>query len=125
MDFTTASSEVGIVVECLPQVVDGFASRFGTSVDKHTDIRLSDGGNLRRGLVSRRNGAHLKDFTDTIEEPSMGVDLLLILGLQDKNDLDRHEVVGVIAGRHDQRRSSIDRKLRGILGEITLNPGLT
>ena len=48
MNFTTASSEVGVVVERLPQVVNGFASRFGTSVDKYTDIRLSGEIHLRR-----------------------------------------------------------------------------
>ena len=83
MDFTTASSKIGVVVECLPEVVDGFASRFGTSIDKHADIRLSERVNLRWDLVSWRNNAHLKNFTNPVKEPSMGVDLLLVLSLQD------------------------------------------
>jgi len=115
VNFTTTPSEIGVVVECLPEVVDGFTSRFGTSINKYTDLRLSSGGNLRHGLGSRRNDAHLKDFANAIEEPSMGVDLLLVFGFQDEDDLDRHEVVGVIADRHNQLRSSIDGKLRGVL----------
>jgi hypothetical protein len=81
VDFTAASSEVGVVVKRLPQVVDGFASRFGTGIDEYTDFRLS--GNLSGSLVSRRIDAHLKYFTDTIEEPSVGIDLFLVLSLQD------------------------------------------
>jgi len=45
----------------------------------------------------------------------MGIDLLLVFGLQDEDDLDRYEVVGVIANRQNQLRSSIDGKLRSIL----------
>ena len=45
----------------------------------------------------------------------MGVDLLLVLGLQDQDDLDRHEVVGVIANRQDKLRSGIDGKLCSVL----------
>lgn len=45
----------------------------------------------------------------------MGVDLLLVLGLQDQNDLDWHEVVRIIANRQDQLRSGIDGKLCGVL----------
>jgi len=45
----------------------------------------------------------------------MGVDLLLILSLQDENDLDRHEVVRIFANRQDQLRGSVYGKLRGIL----------
>ena len=96
MDLSAAPSEVGIVVECLPQVVDGFTPRFSTSIKKHADIRLS-GGDLRWGLISRRNSAYLKHFSNSIEEPSMGVYLLLILGFQDENDLDGHEVVRIVA----------------------------
>ena len=45
----------------------------------------------------------------------MGIDLLLVLGLQDQYDLDRHEVIRVIANRQDQLRTSINGKLCGIL----------
>ena len=53
----------------------------------------------------------------------MGVDLLLVLGLQDQDDLDRYEVVRVIVGRQDQLGSSINGKLRGILRNTLLNLG--
>ena len=67
--------------------------------------------------------AYLEHFTNSIEEPSMGIDLLLVLGLQDEDDLDRHEVVRVIIGRQNQLRSSVDRKLRCILQNTLLNLG--
>jgi hypothetical protein len=100
VDFTAASSEIGVVVKRLPQVVDGFASRFGTGIDEYTDFRL-------------------KYFTNTIEKPSMGIDLFLVLGLQDQDDLDRHEVVRVFATRQNQLRSGINRKLCGVLEDMS------
>ena len=45
----------------------------------------------------------------------MGIDLLLVLGLQNQDDLDGHEVVGIIANRQNQLRSGINRELCGIL----------
>ena len=67
------------------------------------------------GLAFRRKDAHLKHFAYSIKKPSMGIDLLLVLGLQDQDDLNRHEVVGVLANRQNQLRSGINRKLCGIL----------
>ena len=75
------------------------------------------------GLHFSTKNAYLEHFTNSIEEPSMGIDLLLVLGLQDQDNLDRHEVVRVIVGRQDQLRSSIDRKLRSILRDTLLNLG--
>lgn len=83
MNFTAAPSEVGVVVKRLPQIVNGFASRFGTSIDETADLRLSNEGNLSLSLASRRKNAHLKHFADTVEKPSMGIDLFLVLSLQD------------------------------------------
>ena len=45
----------------------------------------------------------------------MRVDLLLVLGLQNQDNLDWHEVIGVLANRQDQLRGGIDGKLCGIL----------
>ena len=45
----------------------------------------------------------------------MRIDLLLVLGLQDENDLNWYKVVRVIADGQDQLRSGVDRKLCGIL----------
>lgn len=45
----------------------------------------------------------------------MRIDLLLVLGLQDQNDLDWHEVVRVIASRQNQLWRGVNRKLCGIL----------
>jgi len=115
MNFSAASSKVCIVVECLPQIVNGFTSGFGTGIDEYTDLRLSDEGNLRRSSVSRQHDTYLKHLTDSIEKPPVGIDLLLVLGLQNQDDLDRHEVVRVIANRQNQLRGGINGKLRGVL----------
>ena len=72
---------------------------------------------MKSGVLSCRNDAYLKHFTNGIEEPSVGVDLLLVLCLQDEYDLDRHEVVRIVANRQDQLRSGVNGKLRGILGD--------
>ena len=40
MDFTTASTEMRIVVESFPQVVDRLPAGFGTRVNQDADLRL-------------------------------------------------------------------------------------
>ena len=82
VNFTTTSAEVCVVVKRLPQVVDGFASGFGTSVDEYAYIRLSGERDLRRAWLLGRGDAHLNHFANSVEKPSMGIDLLLVLGLQ-------------------------------------------
>lgn len=65
---------------------------------------------------------YLEHFANSVEEPSVRVDLLLVLRLDDKNDLYRHQVVGVICVRHDQLRCGINRQLgRVLLGRQRLS----
>lgn len=45
----------------------------------------------------------------------MGVDLLLVLRLEDKDDLDRNKVVRIVGLGQDELRGSINRKLRRVL----------
>jgi hypothetical protein len=59
--------------------------------------------------------AHLKHPADCIEDPSVRVDLLLVLLLDDENDLHRDEVVGITALGNNELQGGIDRKLGGIL----------
>jgi hypothetical protein len=40
MDFTTTATEMGIVVKCLPKIIDGLVTRFGTSIDENTYLGL-------------------------------------------------------------------------------------
>ena len=89
MDLSTASAEVRVVVERLPQMVDSFVSRFGTSVDENANL-----------------GVH--DLPKRIEEPAVRVDLLLVLRLDDEDELDGHEVVRVIRLRNDELRRGVD-----------------
>ena len=96
VDFTTASTEVRIVVEGLPQVVDGLAAGLRTGVDENTNFRLQ----------------HL---TNGVEQPTVRVDLLLVLRLDDEDDLDWHEVVRIVTVRDDKLRCRINRQLCCVL----------
>ncbi len=55
----------------------------------------------------------------------MGVDFLLILCLQDKDDLYWDEVVRILAMRQDKLRGCIHRNLGGVLDrtEVSIRPG--
>lgn len=48
--------------------------------------------------------SHVQDLTDGIKQPSMRIDLLLILSLQDENDLHGYQVIGIILMRKHKLR---------------------
>ena len=108
VDLSTASTKVGVVVERLPEVVDGLAPRLGTRVNKNTYFRLANSQTRPQRL---RSGAitNLKHAADSIEQPPVRVDLLLILRLDDQDYLDRHEVVRVVTMGNDELGCSINR----------------
>ena len=58
---------------------------------------------------------YLQYTSNGIEEPMMRIDLLLILGLQDKNDLNRDQIVGVILVEKDKLRCEVNRELGSVL----------
>lgn len=60
MNFPASSAQVGIVVECFPQVVERSGPRLCTRIKQNTHLRFE----MR---------------TNRIEKPTMGVDLLSIL----------------------------------------------
>ncbi len=51
----------------------------------------------------------------------MRIDLLLILGLQHKDNLDRHKVVRVVTVRQDKLWSRVHRNLGRVLARIGIN----
>lgn len=59
---------------------------------------------------------YLEYFADSVEQPTVRVDLLLVLRLDDEDERDGDEVVGVFALRYDQLWGSIHRQLGCILG---------
>lgn len=71
-DFTAGTSNVGVDIKCFPQVIYGRGTGHGTNIEEHTDIGL-------------------EDWAERIEEPSMGVDLLLVFLLETENYLDRNQ----------------------------------
>ena len=88
-----------VIVKCFPEIVYRFVSRFGARINKDTYL------GLKSQLALVHEGwclTYLKHRTDGIEEPTMGVDLLLILCLQDKDNLYRDEVVRILAMRQDK-----------------------
>ena len=96
VDFTTATAHVFVIVEGLPEVIDRLATGFGTCINQDTDFGLQ----------------HL---ADGVEEPTVRVNLLLVLSLNDQDDLTRDQVVGVIGLWENKGRGSIHRQLGGIL----------
>lgn len=58
---------------------------------------------------------YVERFADSIEEPTMRVDLLLILGLEHKDDLNRNQIVGVVGLGKNQLWCRVDRELSRVL----------
>src|ERR1700737_2895660 len=54
-DFTTGACDVGIKIESFPEMVEGFSTGTGTTIEKDADIGL-------------------EDRTEGLEEPTMRVD---------------------------------------------------
>jgi len=59
MDFTTASSEVGVVIESFPEVENRLVARFGTRVDEDTAFGLDDN---QKSSVNQEVGRTLSIF---------------------------------------------------------------
>lgn len=83
MNLTSSSSEMLIVMESFPQIVDRPLSRFRTGIQQANDIRL-------------------KMFTNRVEQPSMRVDLLRILLFETEDELYGNEIVGIVRVRFDE-----------------------
>ena len=59
---------------------------------------------------------HVQLLANGVEEPAVGVDLLLVLRLDDEDDLDGDQVGAIILLlREDELGLSIDRELSGVL----------
>lgn len=61
------------------------------------------------------NPTYLDHLPNGVEQPSMGVDFLLVLRLQNKDKLDGDQVVLVVWLRKHQLRCGVYRQLGGIL----------
>lgn len=68
LDFTTGATTCRVEIESLPKMVDAVFSRFCSRIDQYTNVGL-------------------QNFSKSLKEPSVGIDLLLILFLQAKQDL--------------------------------------
>lgn len=67
-DFSARTTNIGIDIECLPQMVDGSGAGHSSDIKKNTDVWL-------------------KDRTKSVEEPTMGINFLLILLLETEDNL--------------------------------------
>lgn len=68
-------------------------------------------------MLQLDHGLHtyLKYFANRVEEPTVGIDLLLVLGLDYQDDGDRYQVAVVVSMRKDELWCGIYRELRRIL----------
>ena len=69
-NLSTGSAHVGLDIKDFPKMVYGSRAGRCTNVEEHTDIGLKDG-------------------SKSVEEPAMGVDLVLALFFETKNELNR------------------------------------
>jgi len=68
-DFTTGTTDVGVDIECLPQVINRGGPGHSPDINKNANV----------GLEDRSKG---------VEEPTMRVDLFLVFLFQTEQDLD-------------------------------------
>lgn len=94
--MTARSLAHGIVVECLPEMIDALMTRLCACINQNADLRFQ--------LPS-----------DRIEQPSVGVNLLLVLCLYDEDDLHGNEVVRIISVWKHECWSCVDRQLGRVL----------
>src|SRR6266436_2347336 len=116
VDFTAATSQVLVVVESFPKIINRLVTWLGTSIDEHTDLRLCY-TTIRLCAVSNKAKIHLQHIANSVEEPAVRVDFLLVLCLENENDLDRHQVIRIVWVRKDKLGRGIDRELCGVLYE--------
>jgi hypothetical protein len=96
VNFTTAATEILILIERIPEVVDGLVAGLGTGVNENADLGL-------------------ENAADTVEEPAVRVDLLLVLGLEDNNDLDRDKIAVATLLRKDELWLGVNGQLGSVL----------
>ena|ERR1700722_14226254 len=70
-DLATSTTDVGINIECFPKMIYGCGARHSPNIEENADVRLENGAK-------------------SVEEPSVRVDLLLILLFEAEYDLDWH-----------------------------------
>ena len=99
MDLTAGATEIGVIVESLPEVVQRLVAWLGTGVNEHAEFRLQ--------MAAKR-----------VEEPTVTIDLLAVLLLETEDHLDGDQVGSVIAMRLDERGSGVDRKLGCVFEEM-------
>ena len=104
-----------VVVKCLPQVVDRLVAGLSTGINKDANLRLRT--KTVRSLEREYNydAAHLKHSSDGMEQPTVRVDLLLILCLQNKDDLNWNQIIWVFTVRQNELGRGIDGELRRVL----------
>ena len=69
LDLAAGTRAHGLQVEGFPQLVDGMISGPGSCINEDADVRVQDGA-------------------ESLEEPTMRIDLLLVLLLKAKHHLD-------------------------------------
>lgn len=125
MNFTAATTEVLVIVECLPKIVDGLVSRFCTSINKDTNFRLESYHVCDTIELRGHENTHLQHSTYGVKQPAMRIDLLLIFSFQDKDNLYRNKVIGIVTVGQNKLWGPIHRNLSCVLARASISSGDT
>ena len=98
LDLTSSAGNIGVLIKCLPQVVERHRLWSSSNIEQNTNVGL-------------------KGTTEGIEEPSVRVQLFLVVFLQTKDNLARHySLLGTL-----ELEIIIEGDLRSVLVHVCLN----
>ncbi|KAI6752785.1 hypothetical protein HG530_013537 [Fusarium avenaceum] len=100
VNFTTSTTEILVVVETLPKSKERSGTGLGTGIEQDTHLRV-------------------QDTTESVEEPSMRVDLLGVLLLQTEDHLNWWQVLGAFVCGSDKLLVGGDGKLGGVFKDMS------
>lgn len=94
LDLTTRSSDSRVLVERFPQLVDGGPTGLRSNIEKDADV----------GFENR---------SESVEEPPMRVELLLVLLLENEDDLNRNRSNRNVTSLENKRkRVSVSERIK-------------
>lgn len=80
--------------------------RLGSRIDENTNFRLSN--SIEIEALEIGSATYIEDLANSVEEPTMRINLLLILCFQNENDLNGHQIVRVVLSGKDKLRCGVN-----------------
>lgn len=99
MDLTASTTEILVVVEALPEREQRLGAGLGTGIKQNADLGV-------------------QDAAESIEEPTMRVDLLAVCRLQAENELHRRQRRRALVNGSDELLIRRDGQLGGVLENV-------